>query len=144
MIDFDVIRELRENHRWTQEQMAEKLEMTRNGYAKIERGESVPNLERLDEIATILGVKVIDLLKLENKSMVIQAQNYEANYYQNHQTYQSLQNEIEKLTLIIAHKDELLTQKDDYIASLKQVIALSNSLPPNLMNHKAADNDHSK
>lgn len=63
MINFDTIRELRENSSWTQEEMAEKLGMTRNGYAKIERGESTPNLERLDEIANALGVKVIELLK---------------------------------------------------------------------------------
>lgn len=41
MIAYDTIRELREQRNWTQEYMAEQLGLTRNGYAKIERGESV-------------------------------------------------------------------------------------------------------
>lgn len=129
MIDIETIRELREGRQWTQEQMAEKLGISRNGYAKIERGESTPNLERLDEIAEIFGVKVVELLKLNNKPVIVQTQNYEANYYQHYQNneqlqqdIQTLQNDIEKLKLIIAHKDELLTQKDEYIQALKRLV----------------------
>ncbi|RKW38442.1 MAG: XRE family transcriptional regulator, partial [Moraxella sp.] len=40
MIAYDVIKELREERNWSQEQMAERLGMSKNGYAKIERGES--------------------------------------------------------------------------------------------------------
>lgn len=136
MIDFDTIRELREQRQWTQEQMAEKLGLTRNGYAKIETGKSTPSLERLDEIANILGVKVIELLKLENKAVIVQTQNYEANYYQNYQNNEKLQTEIdklklemEKLNLIIAHKDELLKQKEDYIQVLKKLVSIGEELP---------------
>lgn len=131
MIDFDTIRKLREERNWTQEQMAEKLGLTRNGYAKIERGESMPNLQRLDGIADMLGVKVTQLLKLD-KSVIVQTQNYEANYYQNYQNYQNseqlkteigqLSNNIEKLQLIIRHKDELLAQKDKEIELLRRLL----------------------
>ncbi|WP_253850740.1 helix-turn-helix transcriptional regulator [Moraxella nonliquefaciens] len=77
MIDFDTIRELREERNWTQEQMAEKLGLTRNGYAKIETGKSTPSLERLDEIASLFGVKLFELLKLDSKSVVYQiGENY--------------------------------------------------------------------
>lgn len=128
MIDFDAIRELREQHEWTQEQMAEKLGITRNGYAKIERGESMPSLERLDEIANIFGVKLLELLKLDSKNVVYQiGENYHGNNnYYNHN--ENLQHEIDKLKLIIAHKDEIIaqknaiiTQKDEYIKVLKQI-----------------------
>ncbi len=124
-------RKLREERNWTQEQMAEKLGLTRNGYAKIERGESMPNLQRLDGIADMLGVKVTQLLKLD-KSVIVQTQNYEANYYQNYQNYQNseqlkteigqLSNNIEKLQLIIRHKDELLAQKDKEIELLRRLL----------------------
>lgn len=125
MINFETIRELREQHHWTQEQMAEKLGITRNGYAKIERGESIPNLERLDKIADILGIKVIELLKLDNKNIICQiSENHSNNHYNSDQ---SLVSEIEKLKLIIAHKDELLAQKDEYIQALKQIAYLNNS-----------------
>lgn len=128
MIDFDTIRKLREERNWTQEQMAEKLGLTRNGYAKIERGESMPNLQRLDGIADMLGVKVTQLLKLD-KSVIVQTQNYEANYYQNYQNSEQLKteigqlsNNIEKLQLIIRHKDELLAQKDKEIELLRRLL----------------------
>lgn len=131
MIDFDTIRELREHRSWTQEEMAEKLGMTRNGYAKIERGESTPNLERLDEIASVLGVKVIELLKLENRHIVCQiSENHSNNHYYN--SDQNLTLEIEKLKLIIAHKDELLTQKDEYIQALKRLAYTNTKVIPEL------------
>ncbi|MDO4442046.1 MAG: helix-turn-helix transcriptional regulator [Moraxella sp.] len=131
MIDFDTIRELRESHSWTQEQMAEKLGMTRNGYAKIERGESMPNLERLDEIAGVLGVKVIELLRLENKQVVCQiSENHSNNHYYNSDN--SLALEVEKLKLVIAHKDELLAQKDEYISALKQLVYPKATIIPEL------------
>lgn len=38
---------LRKEHHLTQEQMAEKLQMSKNGYAKLERGESKLNVEHL-------------------------------------------------------------------------------------------------
>lgn len=131
MIDFDTIRELREHHSWTQEEMAEKLGMTRNGYAKIERGESTPNLERLDEIASVLGVKVIELLKLENRHIVCQiSENHSNNHYYN--SDQNLTLEIEKLKLIIAHKDELLAQKDEHIQALKCLAFAKTNVIPEL------------
>lgn len=91
MIDFDTIRELREERHWTQEQMAEKLGLTRNGYAKIETGKSTPSLERLDEIASLFGVKLFELLKLDSKSVVYQiGENYHGNnnYYNNNEKLQ--------------------------------------------------------
>lgn len=131
MINFDTIRELRENRSWTQEEMAEKLGITRNGYAKIERGESTPNLERLDEIANALGVKVIELLRLDNKHVVCQiSENHSNNHYYNND--QNLTVEIEKLKLIIAHKDELIAQKDEHIQALKRLAYTNNKVIPEL------------
>ena len=136
MIDFDTIRELREERHWTQEQMAEKLGLTRNGYAKIETGKSTPSLERLDEIASLFGVKLFELLKLDSKSVVYQSgENYHGNnnYYNNNEKLQEqihqLHNDIEKLRLIIAHKDELLNQKDEYIKILKHLPKADDELP---------------
>lgn len=122
MIDFEIIRELREQRQWTQEQMAEKLGLTRNGYAKIERGESTPTLTRLEDIAQVLGIRLSDLLQLEHKNVVYQIGE---NYHGNNNTYHNtakLEHEIETLKLIITHKDELLAQKDSTITALKQLI----------------------
>ncbi|OPH39002.1 helix-turn-helix domain-containing protein [Moraxella equi] len=136
MIDFDTIRELREQRQWTQEQMAEKLGLTRNGYAKIETGKSMPSLERLDEIAGLFGVKLFELLKLDGQNVVYQiGENYHGNnnYYNNNEKLQTeidkLKLEIEKLNLIIAHRDELLKQKEDYIQVLKKLVSIGEELP---------------
>lgn len=98
--------------------MAEKLGLTQQGYAKIETGKSLPNLERINEIAKLFGVEIFELLKTENKSVVYQiGENYHGNnnYYNHNEKLQheieKLKLEIEKLKLIIAHKDELLIQK---------------------------------
>jgi possible transcriptional regulator len=118
MIDTDTIRELREQNNWTQEQMADKLGITRNGYAKIERGESMPNLERLNDIATLFGVQVTELL--DNKNFICQiSENYSNNYYNSDQ---SLVSEIEKLKLALSYKDELLIQKDKEIELLRRLL----------------------
>ncbi|MBE9589602.1 helix-turn-helix transcriptional regulator [Moraxella sp. K127] len=136
MIDFDTIRELREQRQWTQEQMAEKLGLTRNGYAKIETGKSMPSLERLDEIAGLFGVKLFELLKLDGQNVVYQiGENYHGNnnYYNNNEKLQTeidkLKLEMEKLNLIIAHRDELLKQKEDYIQVLKKLVSIGEELP---------------
>lgn len=58
----DKIRVMREINQWSQEEMAEKLEMSANGYAKIERGQSSINLDKLKQIAEIFNIDIIDLL----------------------------------------------------------------------------------
>lgn len=93
MINVETIRELREQNDWTQEQVAEKLGITRNGYAKIERGESMPNLERLNDIATLFGVEVTELL--DNKNFICQIIDNNSNTI-NYNSDQSLVSEIKE------------------------------------------------
>lgn len=119
MINVETIRELREQNDWTQEQMAEKLGITRNGYAKIERGESMPNLERLNEIATLFGVEVTELL--DNKNFICQIIDNNSNTI-NYNSNQNLIAEIEKLKLSLSYKDELLAQKDKEIELLRKLL----------------------
>lgn len=120
---YDTIRDYREERQWSQEQMAERLGMSKNGYAKIERGEVTLNLERLEQIAQILGVGIVDLLQNKDKNVVVQTQNHNAIYYANYASDNMvLQAEIEKLQLIIKHKEELLAQKDAYITALQALL----------------------
>ena len=50
------IKHLREGKHWSQEEMAQKLNMSKNGYAKIERGETSASLGRLEQVAAVLGI----------------------------------------------------------------------------------------
>ena len=123
MIAFDIIRELREERHWSQEEMAERLGMSKNGYAKIERGESKPNIERLHQIAQTFGIDMIELLRTNDKNVVVQTQNHNANYHYNHYANNELlQAEIERMNLIIAHQKEIIEQKDEQIHILKSII----------------------
>ena len=56
------IRQLRESRQWTQEEMATKLSMSTNGYAKIERGDTRSNLDRLEQISEVFGIDIVELL----------------------------------------------------------------------------------
>jgi|ERR1051326_8438160 transcriptional regulator with XRE-family HTH domain len=49
---------------WNQTQVAEKLKMTAGAYAKIERNETDAPYSRLEQIAKVFGVTVIDLLSM--------------------------------------------------------------------------------
>lgn len=57
------IRLIRELKHLSQEDVAEQLNISTSGYAKIERGESQLNLMRLEQIAAVLNINVWELLK---------------------------------------------------------------------------------
>ena len=54
---------------FSQEEMAEKMGMSLNGYAKIERGETDVQVSRLERICTVLGVNLQDLFAF-NEQMI--------------------------------------------------------------------------
>ena len=56
------IRKLRETKHWSQEEKAEKMSMSLNGYAKIERGETKLHLDKLEQIAQILDIDIVELI----------------------------------------------------------------------------------
>lgn len=63
------IRKFREAKDWSQEQMAEKLNMSLNGYAKIERGESKIYLDKLEQIAQVFDIDVIELMQSDGRNI---------------------------------------------------------------------------
>lgn len=66
------IRKIREYRNYTQEYLAVKLDISQNAYSKIELGYTKITLERLFQIAQILEVDVIELIKAnDNEVMVI-------------------------------------------------------------------------
>lgn len=52
----DNIRLLREMNDWSQEDMAQKMNMSPNGYARIERGETKLHLDKLNQIAKVFDI----------------------------------------------------------------------------------------
>ena len=63
MVLHKKIRFLRLNKGWSQEIMADKLEMSPNGYGSIERGETDVQISRILQIAKLFEVNVYDLFQ---------------------------------------------------------------------------------
>lgn len=64
------IKKLRDLKGLTQTEMAEKLHLSLNAYGKVEREETELSINRLQEIAKILEVKLHDLLDFDENRVV--------------------------------------------------------------------------
>lgn len=129
MQTYDKIRTLREQKQLTQEDVAERLFMSVSGYSKIERGETRLNMERLEQIANVLDIDILELIsKSEGNVIYALNHNFQNTVYHGAEHYQS---EIERLNLIIAHKDELLAQKEQENQRLQTLL---DKLTQSLMN----------
>jgi transcriptional regulator with XRE-family HTH domain len=127
------IRLVRESKHWSQEDMAAKLNMSLNGYVKIERGETKAYHPKLEQIAEVLEMDLVELMPDDKHICVISGDN--TNNGDGHNiTFGSsieLAFEIQKLQLInthqtktIAHKDETIEQLKQEITYLKEMLAL--------------------
>ena len=119
----DKIRVMREINQWSQEEMAEKLSMSPNGYAKIERGQSSINLDKLQQIANVFNIDMGELITAQDKSFF-----FSIGDHSNNNSYFGVSNilaaENEKLNSLLEMKDTLLAQKDAEIVALKEIIEL--------------------
>lgn len=62
-IDFSMLKAYRKKNGYTQDEIAEKLGVSRQAVAKWERGESVPDIESVVSLAGFFGVTVDVLVK---------------------------------------------------------------------------------
>jgi transcriptional regulator with XRE-family HTH domain len=117
------IRFFRRSKKLTQEQMAEKLNITPVAYSNIETGKSGVLMDRLEEIAKIMEVDLLDLLSLGEKNVII-LHGDNSNSPLNLNSFLQNVNFSEKTDFIIAQKDkelELLKEQNTY---LKEMISL--------------------
>lgn len=68
MIFADKITELRKKNGWSQEELAERLGVSRQSVSKYESAQSIPDLDKLLRLASIFGVTTDYLLKDELES----------------------------------------------------------------------------
>lgn len=121
----DKIRSLRKQKDLTQEQMAERLDISVNAYHKIEKGQTKLNLERLQELANIFDVDILELINSENQKIYVQVNdNAQNNQHLNNMNFyesnQDLQHEIEKLQLTISYQNQEIEHLKEIIALLKK------------------------
>lgn len=121
---YDKIRILRTSHQWTQEDIAEKLNMSVNGYSKIERGKSSINIEKLKQIAQVFNMYILELISSQQSSFPARdnLENYNIISSDAKLLYEN-----EKLKLLLEIKEDLISQKDDEILVLKKLITVLES-----------------
>ncbi|NBI13356.1 helix-turn-helix domain-containing protein [[Haemophilus] felis] len=109
------LRLLRETHHLSQEEMANKLSMSTKGYAKIERGETRSNLPRLEQISEIFNMDICELLAYGEEEKIVNLDKSVFNNSENSLNHSiislgtnDIEKELEKLHLIISHKDEII------------------------------------
>jgi transcriptional regulator with XRE-family HTH domain len=102
----DNIKKLRELRNYTQEYMAGGLEMSTNGYGKIERDEVEITLTKLEKIAALLEVSVNQILQFDSISIL----NFQHSNYAQGNVEQQHVNSDESLKKILAQQQDLMKQ----------------------------------
>jgi transcriptional regulator with XRE-family HTH domain len=125
------IKLVRQSKGLTQEEVAEKLNMSVSGYGDIERGDSDLKLSKLEKIADLFGLSINDLFNLNDKSVLNLAyKQNQSNWHisSNSLDYLQVKTELEKQLLIIELKDKELTMKDREITYLKKMLEMTEKL----------------
>jgi transcriptional regulator with XRE-family HTH domain len=65
------IKRIREMLNKTQEEIAEQLSLTAQAYGRMERGETSITTDRLEKIATALGVSVDEIMRFDGSKFLI-------------------------------------------------------------------------
>ena len=125
---YEKIRALREERQWSQEELAAKLGLSANGYAKIERGETRLNLPRLEQIAEVFDTDILTLIIPDDSKYSLSINNIGDNISDNYQNIcdgrTNADGEIETLQLMLKHQSEMLAQKERELAALQEIIRL--------------------
>lgn len=116
----DSVRKSRKQSGLTQEQMAEKLDLSLTAYANLERGQTAMNLERLQQISEILDVDVMELIGNGlNKSVVLLGSSVDC---VGHAMIHYGNEDAEQLKEIIKLKDEIINRQQNEINLLNQLL----------------------
>ena len=120
------IRLIRESKNWSQEDMAAKLNMSLNGYSKIERGETKAYNPKLEQIAGVLEVDLMELMPTDKHICLISGDNTNNGDDHNIVIGSSIELafEVQKLQLMNAHKDETIEHLKQDIARLTEMLEL--------------------
>ena len=119
------VRLFRDLNQWSQEEMAERMNMSVAGYAKIERGETNISLHKLKQIASVLQIDLLDLVSTHDSGVIlVGGENNQNHFRNNYYGNQVAELEVEKLKLELKHKDELLKQRENELETLRDIVNL--------------------
>jgi transcriptional regulator with XRE-family HTH domain len=125
------IKFMRNFYGWSQEQMAEKLQLATSSYAKIERGQSDIPFSRLQQIADVFEIELADLFKLNEKNVfniIGDTDSHAISSISSINIYTcdaaKFQHENEKLKLIIEQKDKEINLLQQHLNELRDIISI--------------------
>lgn len=125
-----LLKRLREMSGKTQEEMAEEIHMSKNGYTHIEYDKGYPTLDKIEQIAKVFNMSTVEFLDFcENGATFylagsqIDNQNSNYNYYiMGKNGHELLLAELEKQRVEIQCKNELLIEKERQIQVLQKLV----------------------
>ena len=127
---YEKIRFMRSFKNWSQEEMANQLGLSVNGYAKIERGETDVTLSRLKQIVDVLGIDLSEWFGWNEKNVFhFAGTHYQVNHSPNASATNAtepieLKYELEKSHLIIQQREKEISYLQEEIVQLKEIIDL--------------------
>ena len=124
------IRLVRQAKGLTQEEVAEKLDMSVNGYGDIERGETDVNLSRLEQLADLFEMTLVQLFGLDEKNIFTNngtqqhSQNNNCTVNSCPADYVQLKIDFEKQTVLVLQKYSEIKLLHERIGDLNRIIKL--------------------
>ncbi len=122
------IKLMRKAKGWTQQEVAEKLNISLNAYGHIERGVTHPNSIKLEKIAKIFDVDLAELVSDKNILNFggTQSNHHCQNWYDNSSSEQllKLQHELEKAQLVNDQQTKEIEYLKQQIIDLRKMIDL--------------------
>ncbi len=114
---------------YSQEEMAEKLSYSLSGYAKIERGEVELSVNKLENIAELMGVDLQKMLGINEGNMFNVAENCTHGNLAHCTILSESQcaHELEKSRLLLQERDKEIENLKQQIEQLKEINMLLKS-----------------
>jgi len=121
----DKVKFMRQLKGYSQEEMADKLGMSVNGYSNIERGETDLQMSRIEEIAKTLHIDTLELLSFGEKNFYYQHGTNHGNFGQ-YNLINDIQCkfQLEKAQLVIDQKKKEVEYLKQQVTDLRGMIEL--------------------
>jgi len=122
------LKTIRKLRNLTQETVADKLGISTQSYAKIERGETDVNLSRLQQIAQLMGIELSQLFCLDDKNVFNFTASSHFTQFQNVNSLSTEQTEykpeLENAHLMVEQQQKEIDYLKQQVSDLREIIAL--------------------
>jgi len=115
------IKKLRIQHGMTQQEMADKMNLSLKGWQKVENGATKLDIDRLQVIADILESSMEDLLNADDGMFINEIKGVGVNNSEVNINNRS-EDEKDLYERLIAEKEKIIQAKDTEIALLRQLL----------------------